>query len=379
MPFIPTNFANIAPQGNPAVRDLVTSLMQGYQASQTPTLLGQQEQTSALKNAFQGMLNQEQPQKFQSALKTAAAQQALAQAEAAKYNQQAKDPFGGQTIPGDIGQVLALYKVKQVFGENSPQYQTALSSFKASLNNKKANTKFKNVLSDTASKRYSSPLGKLYQEQDEDIAAGFVPGTNRRIPLTPEQQQQMQNAYGLKIQKTVTDTQARQRNLYATNIEKTLGMINPDDLVQYGGLAGQSKLQAEKIASALGHPSDNFIRYQKALSDSKNLADQIRFFMSASVTPSVREDLQVITNPASWINSPKVALAKFNEVKKWLGNEMGTYRGAVQSTKVYQGGANSANSANQKTLRVLYNGQVRLIPDKFRKEILAAGGKILNG
>ena len=36
MPFQPINFANIAPQGNPFIRDLVESLVSGYAASQVP-------------------------------------------------------------------------------------------------------------------------------------------------------------------------------------------------------------------------------------------------------------------------------------------------------------------------------------------------------
>ena len=44
MPFQPINFANIAPIGAPGVRDLVSSLVEGYKASQLPEQFQQQRQ-----------------------------------------------------------------------------------------------------------------------------------------------------------------------------------------------------------------------------------------------------------------------------------------------------------------------------------------------
>lgn len=64
MPFQPINFANIAPQGNPAFRDLIDNLASGYKAGQLPGQLARQKQQEELANAMQKLLVEEQPQKF---------------------------------------------------------------------------------------------------------------------------------------------------------------------------------------------------------------------------------------------------------------------------------------------------------------------------
>lgn len=64
MPFNPINFANIAPQGNPAFRDLVDNLASGYKAGQLPAQMARQRQQEEIANAMQKLLLEEQPQKF---------------------------------------------------------------------------------------------------------------------------------------------------------------------------------------------------------------------------------------------------------------------------------------------------------------------------
>ena len=48
------------------------------------------------------------------------------------------------------------------------------------------------------------------------------------------------------------------------------------------------------------------------------------------------ERLEHLTNPASWLNNPKIAEQNFNEVKKILKMETGTYREASKSTKEFE-------------------------------------------
>lgn len=64
MPFQPINFANIAPQGNPAFRDLIDNLASGYKAGQLPGQLARQKKQEEIANAMQQLLLDEQPQKF---------------------------------------------------------------------------------------------------------------------------------------------------------------------------------------------------------------------------------------------------------------------------------------------------------------------------
>lgn len=111
MPFQPINFASIAPLGNPAMRDLIPTIIQGLQAGAMPAQLRRAAQTQQLANAmsqlklqqepqdfaanmkskdlanaFQGMLNQEQPDKFSSAMASAVAQRRLENANTNRAN-----------------------------------------------------------------------------------------------------------------------------------------------------------------------------------------------------------------------------------------------------------------------------------------------------
>lgn len=90
MPFQPQNYADIAPQGNPWVRDFVENLAKGYKAGRLPYETGQEEQKNQLANAWQEMLNKEQPQKFASDQKDAE----LKQAFQAMLNQEQPAKFG---------------------------------------------------------------------------------------------------------------------------------------------------------------------------------------------------------------------------------------------------------------------------------------------
>ena len=64
MPFQPINFANIAPQGNPAFRDLIDNLASGYKAGQLPGQMERQRKQEEIANAMHQLLLDEQPQKF---------------------------------------------------------------------------------------------------------------------------------------------------------------------------------------------------------------------------------------------------------------------------------------------------------------------------
>jgi hypothetical protein len=53
MPFQPFNYANIEPQGNPVMRDLVKTLMSGYEMGQKPFQMRRQAEQEELANVFQ--------------------------------------------------------------------------------------------------------------------------------------------------------------------------------------------------------------------------------------------------------------------------------------------------------------------------------------
>lgn len=93
MAFQFTNFAQMTPQGNPGMRDLISSLTQGYKSARVPYELEQAEKAQQLQNAMQSLLVEEQPKKFESDQLTAH----LAQVLSGLKNQEEPTRFGAET------------------------------------------------------------------------------------------------------------------------------------------------------------------------------------------------------------------------------------------------------------------------------------------
>lgn len=66
MPFQPINFSNVAPIGNPAMRDFVENLMGGYKASQEPARMERQRKQEEIANALAQFNLEKAPEKFKS-------------------------------------------------------------------------------------------------------------------------------------------------------------------------------------------------------------------------------------------------------------------------------------------------------------------------
>lgn len=360
MPFEPINFANIKPQGNPLFRDLLDNLMQGYQLGQVPAQLQRQKQKEELANAMQKLLVEEQPQKFGeesqgrqlsnalqklkvqeepqrfgSEMSTASIGRALDQARINQLAEEAKLPFGGKIPSGSIGQAFYLDMIGKKYGENSPVYANAKRAFEADLSKSEELTDYRKVLAGTLNKRSATPLTKMALEM-LDIQEGYMPGTNRTKQITPEMQKNLSNELALKIQKESSDTSARNKALYASNIDKTLKQINVEDLTQYAGLKGGLTRKFEEGLAPVGKESQNYRNYQKSLINAQLLAKQIRQFYGDSIQPAMIERIEHMTNPAVWLNNPTIAKQNFESLKNTLQKETATYRGALKSTKEYE-------------------------------------------
>lgn len=360
MPFKPIDFANIAPQGNPFLRDFVQTLTTGYQAGQLPGIMEREKQKAELANAMQKLLveeqpekfkseqegrvlsnemqrllNQEQPQKFGSEMSTAALNRALNQARINEIKAKLELPFAGNIPTGSIGQAFYLDMIGKKYGENSPVYQNAKRVFDADIAKSEELTNYRKELESTVGKRSSSPIAKMAIELSE-ISQGYLPGTNKTQTITPEQQIDLANKLALNIQKQSSDTDTRKRNLFAANIDKTLAEINVDDLTQYAGVKGGLKRISEESLAPFGRESQKYRDFQKSLTAAQFLAKQARQFYGDSIQPSMLEKLEKLTNPATWANNPNIAKQNFNEVVKILKKETGTYREAIKSPTAYE-------------------------------------------
>lgn len=266
-----------------------------------------------------------------------AVQNRLGNAQASQAEAKAKLPFGGASIPGPAGQIQGLEMLKGIYGENSPQYEEAKKAFNLNQEGIRSRVGYQDILSKSAGKRFSTPMAKTLQELD-DIRNGNMPGT--KTPLTPEQQQQYEDTYGLDILKKTTDTDTRQRDLFSKNMDITISKINPEALTGYSGIKGGIELIRDKAKSLKGEKVPRYEAYEEAATNAKLLAKQYRQYAKDSITPGVQGDLNFITNPSNWLLHKDVALKKYNSFISTLQAEQGTFRRGLQSPEVYteQGG-----------------------------------------
>jgi hypothetical protein len=311
MPISTINYANIPPQGDPLLDAISQGLMQGIQLRNMP-------------KQMQADLQMKQAQ--------AQREQALAQL-----------PFGGQSLPGAAGQILGLETLKRIYGEDSSQYQTALKSFNLNQQSDQSRINYQNALSSTLPMRNLTPTGKSIVEQN-NVGAGLSP-TGQPYANPPSQgSQELSGIYDLLRQKGATDADTRKRNLFATNIEKTLSQINPDSLTQYAGINGSLNKLFQQSKAPFGQESAKFDDYQKQLQNVQFLTSQVRQFYGDSIQPDMLHRLQELNNPATWKNNPDLAKSLFNQTKNILSQETQTYRDALKNSKVFQG--NSPSDTN---------------------------------
>jgi hypothetical protein len=234
--------------------------------------------------------------------------------------------------------------------------------------------------------KYMSPLGKGYVEPgivDAILKSRGVQNTQPgqgfeyNAPNAPQsevnsgggtdynkKQDSVMDTYALKRQKESTDTQARNRNLFVTNIEKTISQINPEDLTRYSGILGMGKEGWEAIKSGFNSPSDEYIAHEVAARLAHQLSTQVRQFYGDSIQPQVKKDLDKLTNPSSWKYSPETAAELYKKYTNLLGMETGTYRGAMKSTAPYeeqpqQGFGNANEVSNQLNNGMPSKGKVK--------------------
>lgn len=261
-----------------------------------------------------------------------------------------------------IKNALNFAKAKQAMAMSSPEYMNSLINWR-------------NALSGTMPVRALSPTGKTIVEQAY-VQGGLAPTgqqfnglfqppatnvLNQPLSLSnndinklgdtsspiknnitaPAPMNELSDQYGLLRQKQTTDTQVRNRNLYATNIEKTLDRIDPTIFAYYTGPEGAMRFAKDKALGLANNGKDmpsELKAYQRIYKvDVPVLSKQIRQFYGDSIQPIVAEKLNAITNPDSWDTNPQLALEQFDELKALMAVEIETYRDALKSTAIYKG------------------------------------------
>lgn len=293
---------------------------------------------------------------------------ALLKAQTKREEAKANMPFGGQNLPGAAGQIVGLETIKMAYGEDSPQYKEAKGLYDLNKQSTQSRINYQNLLSETAPKRFSTPLAKTIQEL-EDIKNGYLPGTKEN--MNDEQKKYYEGIYGLDLLKKTTDTDVKKRNLFSKNMDITINSIDPVALTQYSGIQGALQLLQDKALDLRGETPERYEKYQNSLTAAKTLAKQVRQFYGDSITPQVQEGLRQLTDPSAWLKSPKIALSNYNAFVKLLRAETGTYQKATQSPEIYTG--QSTGGAPTETNQ---ENNEPMTPDKVTSSDELAAGEV---
>jgi len=283
MPIQPMNFAGIAPQGNPTAKQFMPAIEAGMKMRYLP-------ETMRINNLYKEAL--------------------------ANYYKSPALQMRGFTPLGKTFLEPAL--IKAVLNQYGAKTNQDIKGFEYNPDN--------NANPDSG---YS---GQAASTQDiHDIAqngnGAYQDGND-----------EVQNSEELSRQKMTSDTDTRKRNLFASNIEKTLNMINPKSLTVFNGLGGQIKLAMENAKALAGEPtSKEYTEYKKNMDRIHYLSDQVTQFYGSSVQPSAVQEKLSRFDISGLFSDPETGLQRFQSGKDLLAAELKTYRDALKSKSVYRG------------------------------------------
>lgn len=358
MNYLKSNEARFAPQMSLADLERIRAATQAQQ----------------IQNQFAPQLSQMDLDKARAALQSQqiqnqfAPQQAQANLDLAKAHANYFNMGGG--LSGTAKEAVGLEKIKQAFGEASPQYQTAKRAFDLKQTSQQILNENRQMLTESAPKRFSTNLGKTILEQ-QDIGSGYSPGTgpyslgdvplkSKRGEVVPgapsdqdietgnlsdESQKALQEAYKMNLYKKNTDPSLRKQAVYAANAHKTIQAIDPDALTTYAGINGQIQKARDAFVTSQGYSVPRFEKYQENARAADLLAHQIRQFYGDSIQPSMLEKIESFTNPSAIASNPQLAKKNYQAFIKILENETDTIREVLNAPSVFE---NPAGKSLQK-------------------------------
>lgn len=375
MPIQPINYLNAPLLKSPFEQDFMGLLRQGMQLRHEPQRLLEERQQSELSSRLGQQKYQMQEAELPFAPQRAQADIDYKMAKAMLAKQQSENPMLNH-LTGIAKEAEGLEYLRRHHGENSQVYKDARRRYETDLEQSNVLNQYRQALSGTVDKRASTTLGKTEME---------IADIMNRKDLSPQEKESMTGRYELSRQKQISDSDTRKRALFASNIDKTLGMIDPVALTQYGGIAGQARLKKDELSSAFGKEPPQYREYRKALTGAKLLVKQIRQFYADTIQPEMQKKTELIVNPANWQTNPKLALQTFRQLEKILQAETSTYRSATKERKEYEQ-PEDPKERNMELLKkqramaeALKNQQPRTVGEKAPiKRLKYVDGKIVN-
>lgn len=281
---------------------------EGYQNRMAPQKLDQEMEGKRYDNTIKGA-------EAQNAQQMQAAKLAKTLAEAKHFSESS-----GGGLTGIAQQIHSINKLKNLYGEDSEQYNNAVDAFKLEQQVRKSllNTRDQNI--ELNPYKLQTPGAKI-EEEIRQAEQGLNPFTKQRID-NPEQQKQLLTALKAERNKQLSNSSAQERAVNAQNVLTTLDSINPDLIGKYSGGPGSIMKKVQQGLSVTGLESKAYKSYEENISALDYLAKQLRYTLKDSVNKSIQQDLKQLLNPESWEKSPKVAVAKFNKVADLIRTEM---------------------------------------------------------
>lgn len=273
-----------------------------------------------LENSLNRYKVEQEPERF-------AQEQSLRHAQ--EQNQMRQAQFGN--LSGPAAKIFSLQMLENQLGAEHPVVMEARKELELERESQKLTNERNKLLNDTAYQRMSTPEAKRLFEERE-VEAGYAPGTmmsENPVRLTPEQQQEFKGQMAQSRKIKSTDSNARQKELIAENLDQTGDLINVDDLVKFSGLQGGIQKKIEQGKSLTGKESEAYKKYQENVVRAEVWADQIRNYFGGSISPAMTKRLEELTNPTAWSRSPEAAKRNVLALKELLKIESQTYKKAA--------------------------------------------------
>lgn len=288
-----------------------------------------------------GLANSNLPNEIEQKNRRAALEESLLQSQVEKNKRYGS--LGGD-FSGDAGNAFRLALLEQQLGPNDPRVIAVKQAIELQQEGQRGLIDYRQQLSESAPKRFSTTQGKLLQERAE-AEAGYRPGSDYTQPISGEEREKLVGQYDNALLKNTTDSDTRKRSLFAANIDKTLESFDVKDIARYAGVAGAAEKKLQQGKALTGKEDENFRKFEDAMVSVEVLAKQMRQFYGDSISPTATKHLEEITNPATWMNNPVIAERKFNALRRLLENETKTFKNALKNTSEY--GGDSSTSQNE--------------------------------
>lgn len=260
---------------------------------------------------------------------------------------QKNSEYGGMggDFTGDAGNAFRLALLEKQLGPDDPRVIAVKEAIALQQEGQRGLIDYRQQLSESAPKRFSTAQGKLLQEMAE-LNAGFRPGSDYSQPISGDEQEALRGQYELALMNKNTDADTRKRALLASNIDKTIDSFDIKDLTRYAGVAGGLNKKREQGLALSNKESEEYRKFEEALTSVGLLASQIRQFYQESISPDMRKHLEELTNPSTWTNNPTIAERKFNQLRGTLDRETETYRNALKNPREYGKHSSKTNESD---------------------------------